>query len=64
MKCQSIFLKIQKTRTVFSKENVCPPTSLNRHIVEISHIYNFSFLCVVDVGRVRGCSNNFSIFVG
>ena len=29
-----------KTRTVFSEENVCPPTSLNRHIVKIDCIYN------------------------
>ena len=28
------------TRTVFSEENVCPPTSLNRHIVKIDCIYN------------------------
>ena len=28
------------TRTVFSKENVCPSTSLNRHIVKIDCIYN------------------------
>ena len=30
----------QATRTVFSEENVCPPTSLNRHIVKIDCIYN------------------------
>ena len=29
-----------RTRTVFSEENVCPPTSLNRHIVKIDCIYN------------------------
>ena len=29
-----------KTRIVFSEENVCPPTSLNRHIVKTDCIYN------------------------
>ena len=29
-----------KTRTVISEENVCPPISLNRHIVKIDCIYN------------------------
>ena len=27
------------TRTVFSEVNVCPPTSLNRHIVKMDCIY-------------------------
>ena len=29
-----------ETRTVFSEENVCPRTSLNRYIVKIDCIYN------------------------
>ena len=32
-----VFLKI---RTVFSEENIYPPTSLNRQIVKIDCIYN------------------------
>ena len=31
---------VNLTRTVFSEENVCPPTSLNKHIVKIDCIYN------------------------
>ena len=38
-----------KTRKVFLEENVCAPTSLNRHILEIGCIYNFSFVCVLYV---------------
>ena len=34
------FLATNRTRTVFSEENVCSPTSLNRHIVKIDRICN------------------------
>ena len=37
---QTTMSKIDETRTVFSEENICPPTSLNRHIVKIDCIYN------------------------
>ena len=33
-------VRLRLTRTVFLEENLCPPTSLNRHIVKIDCIYN------------------------
>ena len=53
-----------KLEQCFQRKTYVPLTSLNRHIVEIGCIYNFSIMCVCVVDEVRGCSNNFSIFWG